>query len=576
MLGALSGCCWSRGDRADADDATIVRFGPLSAETLAMILHSPDGKQFKWQYGFFVNRDIRLAFEKHQETFVYRRRVIILTVQAGVSVSTMWWRGAINGPMWYSVLLSICSIASLAFFAALPVMERRARLLMHGKPRVGDALLFICVMFYLLALPGMYLTGANVLDTSGDGVRLPDRATHALRISAFCVVAATGGVFFNPVLALLTGGITAWAYCLRYNRLLDVAVTVGGVEVDVMDLTSLRLRASDFLLHASVALVLVLVHERNALEQFRLECAVQRVAARRIDQLNNEKERIGFELAMEEVRLETFERNLARSLPSRGNSRGEDEHEDDETREQADGDEVASLDTSMPSPKASLSPRSAASLSWGQGRLFHGGASRSAGGSSLGESCDELAGIIDGAGLDVSAPHLRPASKSSMTMHAETPSSRASSSLARPACALPLVQTHDVSVPAPGTKTACVRMEEDLNWPERQQLRAKRMLQPISGRSHAGSDSGSSASGLGGGSLPLTDPSNADAWIDPKGCGWTCLKRERALWRTLHRAGCLGSAASSAGSADSSASDAGALSHAHGKRQAGLPNPCVV
>ena len=567
MLGALAGSCWSGGDRANADDATIVRFGPLSAETLAMILHSPDGNQIKWKYGFFVNRDVRLAFEKHQETFVYRRRVIILVAQAGVSVSTMFWRGAINGPMWYSVLLSICSIACLAFFAALPVMERRARLLMHGKPRVGDALLFICVMFYLLALPGMYLTGANVLDTSGDGVHLPDRATHALRISAFCVVAATGGVFFNPVFALLTGAIIAWAYCLRYNRLLDVAVTVGGVEVDVMDLTSLQLRVSDFLLHASVALVLVLVHERNALEQFRLECAVQRVAARRIDQLNNEKERIGFELAMEEVRLETFERNLARSLSSRGPSRGKDEHEDDETRGQADGDEVASLDTSMPSPKASLSPRSAASLSWGQGRLFHGGASRSAGGSSLGESCDEIAGIIAGAGLDVSAPHHRPASKHSMPMHAETPSSRASSSLARPACAL--VQTHDVSVPARGTKTACVRMAEDLNWPERQQLRAKHMLQPASGRSHAGSDSGSSASGLGGGSLPLTD-------AESKGCGWTCLKRERALWRTLHRAGCLGSAASSTGSAESSAADAGALSHAHGKRQGGLPNPCVV
>ena len=135
-------------------------------------------------------------------------------------------------------------------------------------------------------------------------------------------------------------------------------------------------------------------------------------------------------------------------------------------------------------------------------------------------------------------------------------------SLARPACAL--VQTHDVSVPARGTKTACVRMAEDLNWRERQQLRAKHMLQPASGRSHAGSDSGSSASGLGGGSLPLTD-------AESKGCGWTCLKRERALWRTLHRAGCLGSAASSTGSAESSAADAGALSHAHGKRQGGLP-----
>ena len=586
---------WFRGDRADADDATIVRVGPLSAETLAMILQSPDENHFKY-YGFFSNRAIRLAFERHQARFVYRRRVMILVANLGVSLSTMWWRGAINGPLWYIVLLSICSAASLAFFAALPMMARRSRLLMRGEPRVGDVLLFAFVMLYLMALPGMYLTGADVLETSGDGIDLPDRATHSLRISAFCLVAATGGVFFSPVLALLTGGITGWAYCHRYNRLLGVAATVGGVEVGVgVPMPPLSLQ--DFLLHAGVATVLVLVHERNAIEQFRLECAVQRVAARRIDQLNNEKERIGFELAMEEVRLETFERRLAtRGLspmlsPSHDPRGGEGVHEEDETRsqmrEQAYGDAV-SLDASVPSiasPQAS--PKRAASVPpMGPARLLHGGAGRSAGGShrsaggsSLGGSCDEVVGIMEGAGVDASAPPpRRPNCKPSVPTHAETLSSRAISSLSQPAAALARDgEEQDVSMPraAAGAKIACVRTEEGLSWPERQQLRGKRVLKvPALGRGYAASDSGSSAmsSGSKGGPLASTEQSHTDG----KGLGWTCPKRERALWRTLRRAGCLGSAASSAGSAASSTgSDAGgALSNAHRQRQANLP--CVV
>ena len=124
-----------------------------------------------------------------------------------------------------------------------------------------------------------------------------------------------------------------------------------------------------------------------------------------------------------------------------------------------------------------------------------------------------------------------------------------------PANPAPFSRAREPSVPAgkgEGRQVvvplATVRVESELNWPERQQLAARRSLQRPPSKSDGRSDSASLSNAHSAGGARTAGPGavhSADGDSSERDhaarMSSTCPSREKALWRTLRRSGLLGS-----------------------------------
>ena len=440
----------------------------------------------------------------------------------------------------------------------------------------------------LRSLPGNFDDFLAVRQDLGS----PNRTSHALRVVGFCYVVAAGGVFFNPYLAYIVGVGCAATYARRFNRVVDGLSAGSGSGATPSCDGDTHLYLGDFWVHGVIAVVMVAQHERTALKQFLLECAIQRAAAQRIDQLGNEKERLDYELRMEEVKLENAERQLA---SAQSNGQGSSSHSDEQPPLQMSGAGAGIQLTSRDPAAGGVALTQPRACVAGAGRRACGSPPGSTAASSY--TCDELTAIAEGAGWE--PPEQQPQQQQPTTQHAElaaeasTPAATAGTSSSSspssgtllqcsgagarepwfmqstrsldqcsagsvppaavspaPQAAAPMItpETHGSgrgSSPGSGGESssqvvvplAVVRVESQLNWPERQRLNSMRSLQRPPSKSDGGSDSASSWHNNTAGPTGSAGGSRDHATR----MGQTCPRRETALWRTLRRSGLISS-----------------------------------
>ena len=348
-------------------------------------------------------------------------------------------------------------------------------------------------------------------------------------------------------MALAIAAFVVAAFTYRFNHFIELVVASG---VDRAALPE-QLAVDEFGLTAGVCLLVLFMHERNATQQFILECALQLVAARRIDQLDCEKQRLEFERRMEEVRVVAFEREVERIAGCRQgpdvaeggtgtDERGATSHAASpaaphavslaapraapHTAVRVDGDETGrDAACSQRLRLASASRRLQSTL------LLRGcdGGGSNEGGSTV-ASCEELREIADLAGVDVSdCARGAPAHESASTARGATYAAlRVDSSSVLPAA------------PPPHTTTRTV---EELNWPDRQRLmqgRFRALQSLVRARPTPGapsSDAGSSdvVSSAHSGGHTSRGYAYASSVANIHSGSYTCPGREAALWRSL-------------------------------------------
>ena len=339
-------------DSLSGEDTIIVHAGPLASETVAQITHGEASMGMSW--GVFRDAGVSTAFVKSQMPSVSHRRVFVVLCYAVYSayIAVADWTiserpatgepGAwIIGPTWYTLLLMLWGLFCATLLCFLPRLARRPGCAWVMRPRFGDALLGAMIGVFMLMLPRLW----GDADPFGLSGQQPERGAHALRIASFSIVVGAGGVFFNPILALSVAAFSTYCFVVRFNALAAAAIgalrvayeaclTAGDASVceplppgvTTSDVHLLRL--TDFWAVAFITFVLTVSHEVTVLEHFRLECALQLAAARRIDQLGCEKQRLDYERRLEvkqladQLRLEEAH-SRPPSLPASGSAKGE-------------------------------------------------------------------------------------------------------------------------------------------------------------------------------------------------------------------------------------------------------------
>jgi len=125
-------CCGQSSDPADADDATIVRVGPLTDEALDRL--SSHDISLRRKCGIFVDREIRVAFERHQHPFVQRRRIGVLfavlifqlfqAIRKSINSDAVD-RGEMSAPVWYGlgVVATYATFCLVTFCSLGPILR---------------------------------------------------------------------------------------------------------------------------------------------------------------------------------------------------------------------------------------------------------------------------------------------------------------------------------------------------------------------------------------------------------------------------------------------------------------------
>jgi len=515
-------CCGQSSDPADADDATIVRVGPLTDEALDRL--SSHDISLRRKCGIFVDREIRVAFERHQHPFVQRRRIGVLfavlifqlfqAIRKSINSDAVD-RGEMSAPVWYGLgVVATYATFCLVTFCSLGPILRLTRCNAVGGVRTGDCIFALMIGGFLLVIPRIW-EGEDPYDLAG---AMPERSLHSIRIAALSVVVGASGIFFNPGFALVAMVAIVQAYVSRFNDLLRYTqglqadgMHAGGLQeaselmtnctrAPLDDLLDERtMRVMDFWIIFFIAPIVMLQHEMTVFEQFRLECTVQRVAARRVEQLSSEKERLDYERQMNGKQTP--------SPPAPGLS---------EAAESL-AESVEEPGQLPPFPKGTASSRGDASIV-----------------ASSAASCEELAAFADCMAEDREGVQRTPSAVKGRDRRDAVP--RAASARAT-ACTAASAQSSQsppslqaaVQPPNPGAETIgsnppaglappTVRSVAELSWPERQKLSRTCWMRP------AHSDGGSSAASTGTASSAVA-------------LNLTCTPRQAALWRSLEGLG---------------------------------------
>ena len=296
------------------DDVLHIHQGPLDADALAA---EASNINLDMHLGVFRQHAVRRAFEKRQMPWVRLRSFIVgilfacFTAITGITRSSVYPRAEVGtlqqgtliaGPMWYTFSIATFALCCALFMHLLPTLARRCRCPLLASPRVADLSLLFFVAIYVSILPRLW-GDWDPFELRG---QMPERGAHALRIAAFGFTCASGGVFFNPVIALTTGAFSVHAWCVRFNEFRAAAIVAQAQTATASGCWEppLALHFIDFWMWGGIALLMCLQHERTVIQQFRFECAVQLAATHRIDQLGNEKERLDYERRMEVKKLE--------------------------------------------------------------------------------------------------------------------------------------------------------------------------------------------------------------------------------------------------------------------------------
>ena len=537
-----------------------MRVGPIAPDLLDKIL-SGDRSILQQRYGvLYRNHGMRVLFERHQSPSVRQRRVGGSFAQLLFAIYTAaddTQAGAIGGPLFYRVFSAVFTAGVVSFFFFQPLLARRTGFAFLADSRFLDPLFFLCIATFLLTLWGNFddlqSMHGEMQTTIEAHAMVPDRAQHSLRLVGFAFVVAAGSVFLNPLYSVVASVLAVAVFCRRYNRIVDASVFT-------MNTTALAshtgheeayLNVSDFWVHFVIALVFIAHQVHSATAQFRLECTIQIAAARRIEQLGNEKERLDYELRMEEVRLEAVARQLAADpLPSRPGACNLDtcDATDASKPPAALGAAAAHFRGADPRDKAlaasaadgtrSVEPHSSHPLEPPVPRLGHarGRAAPSLGGESTVASCEELGVISEAAGvLCTPGEHAEKAdpdtSRSSDTSSGNRPSAPASGESSSQGGAAAASSSNAQFVPL-----AVVRVESQLNWSELQKLRALRSLKrpsPSASDNRSEDHSEVAMGSVSGAAEPVVATS-------------TCATRDAVLWRTLRRSGLISPASTSA------------------------------
>ena len=251
---------------ADADDATISRLGPMSADLLSLVVQ-PGGKDvFETRCGYWTHAMVRSAYEAHQKPILYLRRVGILFGLTGLSFITFVQLrvdggtspGAISAePFWLYACQALHACVTVSFFSCLPAIARRRRWLSAlDRPRVVDLLLMLFLVLHLLLLPGFVEWSEPFLNLSAESAH---RSNQVLRIAAYGVAAAASGVFFSPLLAMFMAAFVMAAFTYRFNRFVELLAASGIVRATLPE----PLAFHEFYVTALVCLLVVIMHERQ-------------------------------------------------------------------------------------------------------------------------------------------------------------------------------------------------------------------------------------------------------------------------------------------------------------------------
>lgn len=297
---------------ASFDDESTASIGPLSSADLAK-LDCGEIDLARTCCGIFRHRAIRISFERFQGPQCRRRALwytaaflgfqIFLGVLKAAGAPAAGSAMIFSGPLWYTMLIYLYLFFCAWLIYAMPKLAR-GRLRFLDSPRTFDFILCACVLVYLLMVPRLYWDGSDVWGLIPNFSMNP-AATDNFKYMTIAVstVIAAGGAFYNPLLGLGLGGI--WlaivsernnALCEAYVRSLNTSAA-GCSDRDTM-------RVIDAWPQLIASLVVVAYHESTAHLQFTCAVAMQRMAARRIEQLGQEKERLDYERRMEGRRLD--------------------------------------------------------------------------------------------------------------------------------------------------------------------------------------------------------------------------------------------------------------------------------
>ena len=607
--------------RETLDDATIMRVGPLSIETLDWVVA---GKvKLDSRFGCFLDRNVRLAFERHQSPFISRRARGATLAHSLITLFTVWAepRGAIVAPN--GTIMAVFSFCCFFLLHLCDIGWSSPRLKFLNSPRSRDLMLSLMLTAFLLGHARLWgdqdpfglLNNSQLLVEVGSE---NGKVLHALRAASFFIVIATGGVFFNPVVALVMAVSVLQSFVTRYSDLMvglskqvvastQPAPGAANATVPLLDCTSSinikmtianatlgnvmpQLSILDFWILGVIGLLQIVLHERAVAEQFQLECMLQVVAARRIDQLGCEKERLGYELRLGEVRLEQHQQHLveqgqhhaaaaACATLAEGAPRTRTPGANLGDNLNCDSDLNGGLNRDFLNgdvqPRAPLGPAAAALrppsrhggdavgglATTGAGALLssprrevQGGSEHGGGGSTI-ASCDELrafagsnhafnGGVFNG---DLQAHAHRESATAAAAVALRPPTSRggegsvAVAAVASAAVdAVPATEA-DASAASlrppsvPSGHAVPIQIETELNWPERQRLATLRSLRPPS---ETMSEAGGNASHASSSHLSSSACGGASVSSGMTGC---CATREAVLWRTLRRAGMVSS-----------------------------------
>mmetsp|Transcript_39910 Transcript_39910/g.79883 ORF Transcript_39910/g.79883 Transcript_39910/m.79883 type:complete len:312 (-) Transcript_39910:883-1818(-) len=209
------------------------------------------------------------------------------------------------GPAFFTLACAV-----LLYF--LPAIARWTHRDWIAGPRCHDVLLVLMVAIMILSLPRIWEEGEDPFGITND--QGPDRGSHMIRIACFITVVSAAGVFFNPLVATTVSYLSCYAFVDRFNKLSDevhrrasnatsasASSSNGGTACVPHEQLNL---VADFWVFGIIIVVLLISNEITSIEHFDLECAMQRIAARRIDQLDGEKDRLDFERRMVQKRAE--------------------------------------------------------------------------------------------------------------------------------------------------------------------------------------------------------------------------------------------------------------------------------
>ena len=305
-------------------DEAIVQFGPLSTD-LVDSLNAGDVTMERYFRLFFRHKKVRRAFAMQQAPlcqrraaaytgayFVYNLLVVSLRLATQTNGSEFNMVFLVNMPRWYLVMCLFYLFLCAACLCSLPYLARFRRLSWLASPRSCDMIVALCMGGWVAIVPRLY-NGSDpfnlieLVQVNSEIFLNPSLSQYYPTLSLIFVVAG-GGAFFSPLMALGMASFLYWSFATRFNEMR--ALITSDSDFDIIFLEAWPL--------AVASAILIFIHEQTTHAQFLIACKMQRMAARRIDQLHSEKERLDYERRMEGVRIDQMRACLEPQLDGSG------------------------------------------------------------------------------------------------------------------------------------------------------------------------------------------------------------------------------------------------------------------